>query len=61
MFNKAIAEYKQALKTNPNYAQAHNDLAVDYYYHRGEYSLAIRLGYQVHPEFLKALEPHGRK
>ena len=30
MFDKAMAEYKKALKINPNYADAHSNLGVAY-------------------------------
>jgi len=63
MYDEAIAECKDALEINPNLAEAHNNLAVSYYY-KGKYKLAIKhcdraieLGYEVHPELLKALEP----
>jgi tetratricopeptide (TPR) repeat protein len=63
MRDKAITEFKEAIAINPNLAKAHNDLAVAYYYKK-QYNLAIRhcnkaigLGYKVHPEFLKRLEP----
>jgi len=64
---QAIAEYKKAIKINPNDAEAYMNLAVAYYY-KGEYSLAIKhcdkaieLGGEVHPGFLKALEPYREK
>jgi tetratricopeptide (TPR) repeat protein len=64
MPSEAIEEYKKALKINPDYAKAHNNLSVRYYY-MGNYKLAIihcdkaiELGLNVHPGFLKLLNPH---
>ena len=67
MCDEEIAEYKKAIEINPNDAITHNNLA-DAYYRKGEYSLAIKhcdkaieLGYQVDPEFLKALQPYRKR
>jgi len=66
MFDEAIAECKKAIAINPNYAKAHNNLAV-VYYEQGQYDLAIKhcdkaieLGGKVHPEFLEALKPYRK-
>jgi len=67
MYDEAIATYERAIGINPNFADAYNNLAVACY-DNGEYSLAVKycdraieLGYQVHPELLKALEPYREK
>lgn len=67
MHDEAIAEFVKAVGINPDYADAHYGLATAYYY-KEEYSLAIthcdkaiKLGYQVRPEFLKDLKPHRGK
>ena len=67
MYDEAIAECKKALEINPNFAEAHNNLAVSYYY-KGEYSLAIEhfdrameLGQEVDPEWLKDLEEYRKR
>ena len=64
MYDETIAEFKRAIEINPNYAEAHNNLAVAYYY-KEEYSLAIKhcdraieLGLRPHPGFLEALKPY---
>lgn len=63
-YKEAIKSYKKALNINPHDAATHNNLAVAYYNDK-QFDLsikhcdkAIELGLQVHPEFLKALEPH---
>jgi len=65
--SRAIAEYKQAIAINPDLAEAHNNLAVAYFFQK-EYNLAaihcdraIKLGFAVHPQFLKDLQAHGNK
>lgn len=67
MHNEAIAKFRKAIEINPDYAEAHNNLAIAYYLN-GEYGLAIEhcdkvieLGYRVHPEFLKDLKPYREK
>ena len=64
MLDEAISEFRRALAICPNYAMAHNGLAVAYYGIK-EYALAIKhcdraikLGHQVHPTFLQALQPY---
>ncbi len=66
MYQEAIKVTKKALLLNPNDGMAHNNLAVAYYA-LGEYQLAVKhcnkaiaLGFNVHPEFLKALEPYRK-
>lgn len=56
--------FKKAVAIDPDFADAHNNLAVAYYYYKKQYGLAIKhcdkaieLGYKVHPDFLKLLEP----
>ena len=39
--NKAIAEFKKAIRINPNHAQAHSNLA-SVYYQQGKYDLAVK-------------------
>ena len=63
---KAIGSYKKAIEINPDLVMAHNNLAVAYYDEK-QYALAIEhcdraieLGYKVHPEFLKLLEPYRK-
>ncbi|MFH1519966.1 MAG: tetratricopeptide repeat protein [Candidatus Omnitrophota bacterium] len=58
-YKAAIAAYNKALEIDPDSAAVHNGLAVAHY-HEKQYDLAlkhcdraIRLGYKVHPEFLK--------
>lgn len=66
--NKAIADFTKAVELNPKFAGAYNNRAVACYI-KGEYEKvwndvrkAQTLGYQVHPEFLKALrEASGRQ
>jgi len=64
MLDEAIAECKKAIAIDPNHAKAHNNLAVAYY-GKEQYGLAIKycdktieLGEEVHPGFLRALEPY---
>ncbi len=66
MWDEAIAECKKAIAINPNYAAAHNNLAVGYYY-KGQYGLAIEhcdkaieLGGKVNPRLLKYLKPYRK-
>ena len=61
---EAIASYKKAIELDPYDAATHNNLAVAYYY-EDQYELAVKhcdraieLGFRVHPEFLKNLEPY---
>ena len=64
---EAITEHSKAIEINPKYAWAYNNRGTSYY-SKGEYDKAWvdihkarSLGYQVHPEFLKALrEASGR-
>ncbi len=66
LFDEEIAECKKAIAINPNYAEAHYNLAVAYYY-KGQYGLAIEhcdraieLGCKVRPGFLEALKPYRK-
>ena len=61
MLPEAIQYLEMAITINPNIAKAHNNLAVAYH-SAGKYQLARehlktaqRLGYNVHPEFVKLL------
>ncbi|MDD5116713.1 MAG: tetratricopeptide repeat protein, partial [Candidatus Omnitrophica bacterium] len=65
--DKAISIWETIVARSPNFTTAHFNLAV-FYYKQGKYDLAIRhcdklikLGNQVHPDFLKLLEPHRNK
>jgi tetratricopeptide (TPR) repeat protein len=67
-FDRAISDYNKAIEINPKYAIAYNDRGIAYFSKR-EYEKAWddvhkaeSLGWQVHPEFLKALrEASGRQ
>jgi tetratricopeptide (TPR) repeat protein len=66
MWDEAITEFKKAIALNPNFAEAHYNLAVSYYY-KGQHGLAIKhcdqaieLGYKVHPALLDALKPYRK-
>ena len=61
---KAIPQLKKALAINPNYARAHNQLGIAYYYD-GQYKLALdhcnralELGWRVNPKLLELLKPY---
>lgn len=63
---EAIALFKKALEIEPDFSEAHNNLAVAYYYTK-QYTLAvqhcdraIKLRYEVNPEFLKLIEPYRK-
>jgi tetratricopeptide (TPR) repeat protein len=63
---KAIETNQRLLRLAPTFGLGHNNLAVAYF-HSGEYEKAIehtdearKYGFQVHPEFLKMLEPHRK-
>jgi Flp pilus assembly protein TadD len=60
-YDQAISDSTKAIELNPNFAEAYNNRGIACY-HKGEYDKAWddiykaqSLGYQVHPEFLKAL------
>ena len=62
--DKAIETGKKLLKLAPDFELGHNNLAFAYY-SKGDYPKAIEhvdkaleLGFDVHPDFLKKLEPH---
>lgn len=64
--DRAKEAYHRALAVDPRFAEAHNNLAL-LYFRRGEFMNAIKhcdkaveLGFKVHPEFLKDLQPHRR-
>ncbi len=61
LHDQAISDFNKAIELNTEYAKAYNNRAIACYY-KGEYDKAWEdvhkaqsLGYQVHPEFLKAL------
>ncbi len=63
-FDKAIETNLSLLKLAPTFGLGHNNLAVAYY-QKGEHDKAIEhadkakeLGFEVHPDFLKELEPY---
>ncbi len=64
---KSIEVNKKMLELAPDFSLGCNNLA-NAYYMKGEYDEAIKycdkaleLGFEVHPEFLKLLEPHRNK
>ncbi len=61
---KAIETGEKMVEIAPDFALGHNNLASAYYHH-GAYEeavthldKAVELGFEPHPEFLKALEPY---
>lgn len=65
-YDEAISYFKKTVVADPRHAGAHNNLAA-LYYKDGQYSLAIKhcdkaraLGFDVHPDIIKALEPYRR-
>ena len=61
---KPIETNLKLLNLAPTFGLGHNNLAVAYY-HKGEHDKAIEhadkakeLGFEVHPDFLKELEPY---
>jgi len=61
---ESIQTNHKALELEPNFAVAHNNLAIAYI-ENGQYDLAVehcdkalKLGYDVSPEILKELEKH---
>ena len=65
--DKSIEINKKALEIAPDFGLVHNNIAYAYYL-KGEYQKAIahcdkarELGFQVHPDFLKELEPYRQK
>jgi tetratricopeptide (TPR) repeat protein len=62
--DKAIETNLRLLNLAPTFGLGHNNLAVAYS-HKGEHAKAIEhvdkakaLGFEVHPDFLKELEPY---
>ena len=68
-YDQTISDYTKAIGINPRFAVAYAERAFAYCHFRREYDKAWEdvhkaqsLGYQVHPEFLKALrEASGRE
>jgi len=67
MPDKAIKAYKNAISSDPSLAEAYNNLAIVYFMNK-EYSAAVKYcdkavvkGFQVHPQFLKDLEPYRKQ
>jgi tetratricopeptide (TPR) repeat protein len=66
--DKAISDYIKAIEINPKHVGVYNNRAITHYF-KGEHDKAWedvykaqKLGYQVHPGFLKALrEVSGRQ
>jgi len=61
---KAIETGRKLVEMAPNFALGHNNLAFAYY-SKGDHEkaidhvdMAISLGFEAHPEFLKKLEPN---
>lgn len=66
---ETIAGYKKAIELDPDYAAAHNNLAV-LYYEKKQYDLAIHhfnrvielgFGHRIDPGFLEILNPTGNR
>jgi tetratricopeptide (TPR) repeat protein len=62
--DKAVETGEKMVALAPDFALGQNNLA-SAYYNKGDYKKAIQhldkaveLGFEPHPEFLKALEPH---
>jgi tetratricopeptide (TPR) repeat protein len=62
--DKAVETNLRLLNLAPDFGLGRNNLAVAYF-HKGEFDKAIEqadkakeLGFEVHPDFLKELEPH---
>jgi tetratricopeptide (TPR) repeat protein len=67
VIDKSIEVNKKMLELAPDFALGCNNLA-NAYYMKGEFDEAIKncdraleLGFEVHPEFLKLLEPYRHK
>lgn len=69
-YEEAMKEYKETVRLKPDFGQAHNNLAVGYYFSRNyseawrEAHLAQKYGFQPQAGFLKALSermPEPRK
>ncbi|MCG2813339.1 MAG: tetratricopeptide repeat protein, partial [Thermodesulfovibrionales bacterium] len=65
--DKSIEMNKKMLELAPDFSLGYNNLA-NAYYMKGQFNEAIQycekaseLGFEVHPEFLKLLEPHRKK
>jgi tetratricopeptide (TPR) repeat protein len=63
--SQAVELYRKAVEIIPAMAAAHNNLAVLYYYNK-DYGLAVKhynqarkLGYNVHPDFKKAIDNYA--
>jgi tetratricopeptide (TPR) repeat protein len=63
-FDKAIETNLKLLNLAPTFGLGHNNLAVAYY-QKGDFDRAVEhvdkakeLGFEVHPDFLKELEPY---
>ncbi len=61
---KAVETGEKLVELAPDFGLGHNNLAYAYYL-KGDFARAIKhvdtaisLGFQVHPDFLKELEPH---
>jgi tetratricopeptide (TPR) repeat protein len=64
--DRAIETNKKMLELAPDFSLGYNNLA-NAYYMKGAFDEAIKncdkaaeLGFQVHPDFLKLLEPHRK-
>lgn len=63
-WDEAIAVFKRAVDIQPDYAVAQTNLSIAYF-HNGQVDLAVKhckkalkLGFEVPPEFLKTIQPH---
>ena len=65
--DEAVEAYKKALAISPNYAAAHNNLAISYYrtgmYDRAlfHYNMARKLGQPADPAFSATLDQYRNK
>jgi len=64
---KSLVMNQKMLEQAPNFALGYNNLA-NVYYHLGKIDKAIEycdkalsVGFEVHPDFLKLLDPHRKK
>ncbi|MDP2800016.1 MAG: tetratricopeptide repeat protein, partial [Deltaproteobacteria bacterium] len=66
LYDEAIEAADKSLQKKPDFAIAHNNMAVAHYFKK-EYKLAaehcgraVELGYQVHPDFVKEIQAKSK-